>query len=295
MNVHFKEALATLSRGFTLIIFRSGLLVAGGFAVILYFGALLFVLRLAGGASRPATIVITLLAVLALWVLVRILRRLVFFRYRAGMLLLFSGWKSPLPGLAAVRCETGRYFNSYSQWQALNRLLRRALLSFYCSSGQVLEILSSPHPGGLGRFADVLAAGPISQAVLALAFSRGGMNIQQSAHEGLALYFRHGNESRRLARQWLYFSAVWLAFLFLCLVLPNWFFFKSAGAPVEIGIVLAAGIAWLLHQAFVQPFVLAGVTGALLAETSGKTPDPGLCEKLGSLVPDTALPGKRAD
>jgi hypothetical protein len=140
-----------------------------------------------------------------------------------------------------------------------------------------------------------LAVGALSQAILALAFSRGGTDAGRSAREGLVLYFRYGVESRRLARQWLWLSAAVLAFLFLCLALPNWFFFRSAGAPVEIGIVLAVAIAWLLHQAFIQPFVLAGITGALLAETRGKNSDPDFIEKLGSLVPDTALPGKRED
>ena len=48
--------------------------------------------------------------------------------------------------------------------------------------------------------------------------------------------------------------------------------------------VLAAAIAWLLHRAFVVPFVLAGISATLLAETRGRTPDPDLCKKLDSLV-----------
>ena len=133
----------------------------------------------------------------------------------------------------------------------------------------------------------------LAQAILVLAFSRGNIEPARSIREGLALYFRHGAESRRLARRWLWFSAGGLAFLFLCLAIPNWFFFTSSGTPVGIGIVLAAAIAWLLHQAFVQPFVLAGVSGALLAETLGHTPDPESCEKLKIFFPDAALAAER--
>ena len=131
------------------------------------------------------------------------------------------------------------------------------------------------------------------QAILALAFSRGSTDPGRSVREGLALYFRHGMESRRLARQWLWFLLTGLVFLFLCLAVPNWFFFRGTGTPVWIGIVLAATIAWLLHQAFIQPLVLAGVSVALLAETRGKTPDKDLCEKLDSRLPATALLGKK--
>ena len=283
MGINFKEALAMLSQALPAVLFRAGIFVAGGFMVIILFGMLLFVFRLAGGASQVVAIVVAVLALLGWWISGRVLQRFFLYRQRAAMLFLFSGCSLPAPGLAMAIHEVGRYFNSYSQWQALNRRLRLTLLSFYRSNEQVFEALALPRQTGVGKYIDILAAGPLSQAVLALAFSRGGTDAGRSAREGLALYFRHGMESRRLARQWLWFSAAGLVFLFLCLAIPNWFFFRSAGAPVEIGFVLAAAIAWLLHQAFVIPFVLAGVSGMLLAETRGKIPDPNLCEKLGSL------------
>jgi hypothetical protein len=292
MGINFTEALATLSRALTVVLFRAVIFVVSGFMVIILFGMSFFAFRLAGGASPIAVIIVTMLSILGWWLCGRVLQRFFLYHHRAAMLLLFSGCSLPAPGLATTLNEAGRYFNNYSQWQSLNRWLRQVMISIYRSSGQLFEGLDLPRQAGIGKRIDILATGPISQAVLALAFSRGGGNIQQSANEGLALYFRHGNESRRLARQWLMFSAIGLAFLFICLALPNWFFFRNAGVPVEIGIVLAAAIAWLLYQAFVIPFVLAGVSSALLAETRGKTPDPGLCKKLDSLIADTALPGK---
>ena len=81
--------------------------------------------------------------------------------------------------------------------------------------------------------------------------------------------------------------------LFLAWPCPTGFFFSGAGAPVWIGIALAAAIAWLLHQAFIVPFVLAGVSAALLAETRDRIPDPELCEKLAALFPEPAPAGAR--
>jgi membrane protein implicated in regulation of membrane protease activity len=63
----------------------------------------------------------------------------------------------------------------------------------------------------------------------------------------------------------------------------GYLFFTGAGAPVMIGIALAAIISWLLHRAFILPFVLAGVSATLLEETRGWDPDPALCEKFASL------------
>ncbi|MEI6614019.1 MAG: hypothetical protein WCL37_03910 [Chrysiogenales bacterium] len=277
MSDNFREALVALSRALPLIIFRAGIFVAGGFMVIILFAISLFIFRLSGGVSPVMAIVVAVLAVLGWWGGARILRRFFLFRQRAAMLLLFSGWKPPFPGLAAVIDKAGRFFPNYSSWVFVNRGLRRALSAFYRGRGEFFQPPAGPSNWSFSRSLDLLATGLLSQAILTLAFSRGGADTWRSVQESLALYFQHGNESRRLARQWLWFSAVGLAFLFLCLALPNWFIFRSAGAPVEIGIFLAAVIAWLLYQAFVIPFALAGISGGLLGETRGKTLDADLC------------------
>jgi hypothetical protein len=208
------------------------------------------------------------------------------------MLLLFSDGSMPAPGLAAAIKATGRFFPNYSSWAVITRRLRCALSAFYQRHGEFLQppVVSSNR--GLGGVFDLLATWPLSQAILALAFSRGNIDPERSVREGLSLYFKYGKESRRLGRQGLWFSAAGLAFLFLCLALPNWFFFRSAGAPVWIGVALAAAISCLLHQAFVIPFLLAGLSVTLLSETRDKIPDPELCEKLEFLDPDMALPDK---
>jgi hypothetical protein len=101
---------------------------------------------------------------------------------------------------------------------------------------------------------------------------------------GLALYWRHGDNTRRLAKRWLGFSLAGWVLLFFILALANGFIFLSAGVPVVIGITLAFVIAWVVHQAFVAPLALAGVSAALLAEAEGREPDPALCEKLAPLL-----------
>lgn len=295
MDSNFREALVTLSRALPAVLFRAGIFVASGLMVIILFGMLLFGFRLAGGASPFAVIVVIALAIFGWWGCGRVLQRFFLYRHRAALLFLFSGRPNITPGLAAAIREVTRFFPAYSRWTVLNRNLRRALSAFYRGTDGFSAQPVAISGGRFSRALDLLAARPLGQAILALAFSRGNTDLGRSAREGLALYFQHGMESRRLARRWLWFSAVGLAFLFLCLAIPNWFFFTSTGAPVEIGIVLAAAIAWLLHQAFFIPFVLAGVSGALLAETRDKIPDPGLCEKLDSLIPDTASSGTRTD
>jgi hypothetical protein len=277
MDVNFKEALAVLYRALPVVLFRAGIFAAGGFATIIIFGMLLFTWRVAGGSS-PVVVIIAILAVLGWATSGLILQRFFLFRYRAAMLLLFSGRAQQASGLAAALKESRNLFSSYSQWRALNLMLKRALSFSNGLNGQIPKRLLA---GGARRFLDFPADTITGQAVMTLAFSRrGGPDIALSLREGVALVFALGAESRRLVRSWLRFSAAGLALIFLCLALPNWFIFSSAGAPVWIGIALAAIISVLLHQAFVVPFVLAGVSGSLLVETRGKTPNEKVCAKL---------------
>jgi hypothetical protein len=284
--------LTVLYRALPVVLFRAGIFVAGGFMITIIFGMLLFAFRIAGGVSQAVVVaVITAAVFLGLWITYLVGQRFFLYRYQAAMLLLFSGWKAPFPGLAALIAEAGRVLTNYSVWVIASRGLRRTLSAFYRGSKEFPILSGTPANGRFSRIFDLLAIGSLSQAILVLAFSRGGTDLGRIVRENLALYFQHGYESRRLARQWLMFSAVGLAFLFFCLALPNWFFFTSAGAPVAIGIILAVASTWLLYQAFLMPIVLAGLSGGLLAESKGKTPDADLCEKLNSLVPDTGITG----
>jgi hypothetical protein len=276
LDLNFKEALVALFPGLAIVLIRAGIFAAGGFAVIIVFGMVLFAFRVAGSVVGGA---IAVSALLGLAVGGLVAQRFFLFRYRAAMLVLFSGRALPAPGPAAAIRESRNLFSNYSRWRGLNLSLRRALLISSRWNGQST---GKPHSHGTRRFLDRLAGGIVSQAVLALAFSRGGPDIVLSAREGLALFSAYGAETRRRAQSWLWFSVAGLLFLFLCLALPNWFIFSSADAPVVIGIALAAIISGLLHQAFIVPFVLAGVCASLLVQARGKTPDPVFCEQLAS-------------
>jgi hypothetical protein len=292
MAVNFREALTVLSRALPLVLFRAGIFVAGGIMVIIIFAMLLVALRLAGGANLIMVIVVAVMVIVGWGVSGWVLQRFFLYRYRAAMLLHFSGRSLPAPGVAATIREAGCFFPDHSRWTIVNHGLRRALSAIYRGSGESPEFQATVANGRFSGAMGPLAAGQVSQAILVLAFSRGSADPGRSTREALSLYFRHGKDIRSLARQWLWFSAANLVFLFLFLALPNWVFFMSAGAPVWIGMVLAAAIAGLLHQAFVVPFVLAGLSSALLAKTYGKTPDHDLCEKLDAQVPGTTWPGK---
>jgi len=281
MNLNFKEALATLSRALPLVLLRAGVYVAGGFMVIVLFAMLLIASRLAGGPASVVIIVISALVFLGGWISALMLERFFLFRQRAALLFLFSGCPAANSGRSGAFLEIARFFPAYAPWAALNRKLR----SFLAVATRGNDALAIP-PAAHGGRADFLIAGLLAQAILALAFVRGGGDAGQAAREALALYLRHGAAIRKLARFWLGFSAAGLAAIFLLLALPNYFFFSSAGAPLWLGIALAAAIAGLMHQAFIVPLVLAGVSAALLAEAKGHEPDAALCEKI---VPQLTL------
>ncbi len=285
MDNQFREALATISRSLPPVIFRAGVFVAGGFGVIVLCGMLLFIFRPASGIAPAFALFLVVPVLVGGWASAWLLQRFFLYRQQAALLFLFSGRRPASPGLAGALQESGRVFPDHSRWAALNRNVRLALFAFLRGGEECFESADSRPAKHFSHLPDLLALGPVSHGILALAISRGDGDIALSTREALALYFRLGPESRSLMRRWLWLSAAGLAFLFLCLALPNWFFFASAGAPVWIGMVLAAAIAWLLHRAFVVPFALAGISATLLAETRGRTPDPDLLEKMAPLVP----------
>jgi len=265
LELNFKEALAALARAFSAYLFYAAALVLGGLLILLEFGLALFVLRLTRITAPSAALIATAVILLGGWLTLLAWRRLFLFRRLAAMLYLFSG-ADPCRAKAAV----GQWFPSHSAWSRWKRGLSRALASLDREGGPV---------AGMGGRQARSFLGP---AIVALAFAHGGQ-IEMALREGLTLYCRHGERTRPLARRWLRFSVMGLALLFLCLALPNWFFFHSAGAPLSIGVALAAVIAWFLHQAFIAPLALSGVSASLLAETSGREPDPALCEKIAPL------------
>jgi hypothetical protein len=272
LELNFKEALAALARAFPAYLFYAAALVLGGLLVLLEFVLALFVLRLTRITASSAVLVATAVILLGGWLTLLAWRRFFIYRRQAAMFFLFSG-TAPLQAAGQAR----HLFPAYSNWAGLNRRLKKALSALQRSDE--LSAVPAPTRGIVGR----LARSTFSPAILSLAFARGA-EPEVAIREGLALYWRHGGRARGQERRWLGFSVMGLALLFLCLALPNWFFFKSAGAPVVIGIVLAAVIAWFLHQAFVAPLALAGVSAMLLAETRGREPDPDLCEKLASML-----------
>jgi hypothetical protein len=286
MNLNFREALATLSQALPLVLMRAGVFVAGGFMVIVLFAMLLFVSRQVGAAAALPIIPIALLLLGGGPVIARTLERFFLYRHRAAMLFLFS--RGPGPATAAAFNEVARFFPGYASWSAWKNNVRRFLAVAHRGSDE-FPLLTGEHEKAVGLPVSSL----LSQAVLALAFSRNSGTTGRSVGEALALCLRHGAASRALARRWQRFSASGLALLFLSLAAPNWFLFRSAGAPVWIGVALAAAIAWLLHQAFIVPVALAGVSAALLAETRDRVPDPELSARLAALFPDVSPAGRR--
>jgi hypothetical protein len=213
---------------------------------------------------------VSALIVLGGWLTVGACQRFFLFRRQAAMLLVFAG-----AAQATASREARRLFPNAASWARLNRRVRRALVVLQ----RDCEAIAAPSPGAFGR----LAEARFNRPVLALAFSRDRSDMARALSEGLALYLQ-AMRSRRLAKRWLGFSAAGLALLFVVLALANLLVFSSAGAPLLLGIALAAASAWPLHQAFFAPLALAGMSAALLAETRERTPDPALCEKIAPLL-----------
>ncbi len=266
MELNFRGALAALARAFPAYLPYAGALVLAGLLVLLEFAIFLVALRLAAVAAPLATAILIAAILMAAWLTLTAWSRWFLFRRLAAMLYLFSG-ADPCRARAAV----GQWFPSHPAWARWNRDLGRALSSLGREIG--------PASGSCARPLQSL----FRPAILALAFARGGQ-IEAALQGGLALYLRHGERVRPLAWRWLGFSALGLGLMFLSLAIPNWFFFRAAGAPVAVGIALAAVISCFLHQAFVAPLALAGVSASLLTETKGREPDASLSEKAASLL-----------
>ncbi|MCU0235461.1 MAG: hypothetical protein MUC72_00075 [Acidobacteria bacterium] len=270
MDLNFKEALAALSGAFPAYLFYAAALVFGGLLILLEFGLVLVLLHLARITASAAAPILAASILLGGWLTILAWQRFFLYRRRALMLAMFAGMAPAQAG-----SEVRRFFPAYPSWARWNRRARQA----FVGSGGESEPAAIATPG-IFRWR---AEAAFSAAIFSLAFARGG-EPAAAIREGVALYWRHGNQARRLMRSWSAFSLAGLALLFLFLALANWFIFSSAGAPPALGLVLALVIAWTLHQAFISPLALAGVSAALLAETKGHEPDAALCEKLAPLL-----------
>jgi len=268
LPLNFKEALATLSRALPPLLSSAAAYVFAGLLILLEFGAALFALRLAGVPASGAMLILPVLILLGGLLTILACKRLFLYRRQAVMLFLFSGKDA-----SSAAVDARRLFPSFPSWSHGNRCLRRALQALHRDSGPAASSAASR-----------LAQAHFGRSILVLAFSRDNADVASALGTGLALYWRHGENTRRLAGRWLVFSLAGWALLFFVLALANGFIFISAGVPVLIGVTLAAVIAWVVHQAFVAPLAQAGVSAALLAEVGDREPDPALCEKLAPLL-----------
>jgi len=270
LDLNFKGALAALSRALPDYLFYAAALLLGGLLVLLEFGLALFAMRLARIVASLAIVILTAIILLGGWLTILVWQRFFLYRRLASMLYLFSG-AEPSKAKDAVR----RFFPACSNWTRWKRRLRKALVGL----GRENEPAVVPLPGAGGRLAGLV----FSPAVFVLAFVRCG-EPAVAIREGLALYWRQEGRIQGQARRWLGFSLAGFTLLFLCLALANAFIFYSVGVPVVIGITLAFVIAWVVHQAFVAPLALAGVSAALLSETKGRDPDPDLCARIAPML-----------
>ena len=269
MTLNFREALAALAHAFPAYLYYAVALIFGGLVILLEFGFFLVAIRLARVERSMAAPLLFGAILLGGWLTLLAWQRLFLFRRQAVMLCLFSK-----DDAGQAQAMARRLFPSFSAWSGCNRRLRQALQALVRDG----DSGSGPTRGFVGR----MAATAFSPAIFSLSFARGGETA--AITEALALYWRHGQKTRSLGERWLWFSVAGFVLLFLCLALANALVFSGAGAPIAIGVALAAVIAWAIHQAFVAPLALAGVSASLLDETRSREPDDDLCARISPLL-----------
>jgi hypothetical protein len=265
LKANFRDALAALARAFPAFLPYAAFLFLGGMLVLCEFALVLICLRQVRIAYSQATVIAAAAVLSGGWLTYMIWQRFFLFRRTAAMLFHFSG-----AGPGQARASVNGIFPGYSSWMAMNRDLRRVLRGLR---------RKTEHGSGIwGR----LAERTFSPVIYSLLFALGGG--KDAIKKALALYWSHGQRTRLMAGQWLKLSALGLVLFFLCLAVPSWFFFSSAGAPLAVGVSLAAVIAWFLQRAFFMTLAHAGLSAVLLEETKGKEPDPVLADDIGSLL-----------
>jgi len=269
LGLNVRDALASVARAFADFLLHVGSFVACGLVALAEFAALLVALRAAGLHGPIAAPLLAALVVLAGGLTLAAWERF-FFRSRAAMLFAFAG-----RGAGRSGAGPREMFPDGASWARAGRRLRRALVALR---------RDSESPASRAWASARLAEAAFCRAILVLAISRGKAERTGGAAEALALYWRQGVETRKMAVRWLRFSASAQALLFAVLALANVLIFSQAGAPQAIGVALAVVVAWPLHRAFFAPLALAGVSACLLEETRGQEPDVELSQRIALLL-----------
>ncbi len=264
------QSIQLISKTMPLLLIQAGLYISLGLLAIPFF---LIFIRLAapitghGGVFFPALL---LLSVLLFWVVSRWVRRSLLFRFRAAHIALLTGildtGKSP-SGSGQLRLgkeAVARRFGSYPRFRDFRRTFERI--------AHVIRRRALPgRPVGMTLF---LRNALMVQMTLAYVFYRNDLAPRDAAREGFVLYAGNAEQLFTRAGPILIFHDAVYALLLLILSLPICFLFQAIGIPVLAGFVLAAVLALMARQAFVEPLVLATLIVAFIRETSGITPDP---------------------
>ena len=278
MREYIAQSILLISRTMPLLLIQAGLYISFGLLVIPFF---LIFIRLAAPTARLGTIVfpaLLLLAMLLFWQISRWVRRHLLFRFRAAHIALLteilrtgkrpSGNDQFHQGKEAVARRFGaypRFMDFQRKFERIVRAIRRrALLR---------------HPVAMiFLFRNALVA----QMILAYPFYRDDLDPRDAVREGLVLFAGSaGPFFGRTASILMFHDAVY-ALLLLILSLPIYFLFQAIGIPFIAGFVLAAILALMTRQAFVDPLILTTLIVAFIRESAGKTPDPVWEEKLES-------------
>jgi hypothetical protein len=276
MREQIAQSILLISRTMPLMLIQAGLSISFGLLAIPFFFVFI---RLAAPTAGRGAVVFPALLLLALLLLgggSRWIRRHLVFIFRAAHIALMteflrsgkgpSGRSQFRQGQEAVARRFGsypRFVDFQRKFERLARTIRR-------------RALPRRPAGMMFLFRKALVA----QMLLAYPFYREDPEPLDAAREGFVLFAGNAERFFRRAAPILIFHDAVYALLLLILSLPICFLFQAIGLPVLAGFGLAAILALMARQAFVEPLVLAALIVTFIRESAGKTPDPVWEERL---------------
>lgn len=270
LKLDLVAALLVVSRTLPFVFLQVAICTLTGLLVILNFGLLLFIARMAGSTLA---LDLGLLLSAGLWLMAFFLcDRFILLRFRVAHLLaageLLQSGRLPAAPLAR-----------FSLAKIPRRIAGHALPYFQKSIRRALRAVDRGELASCSGKKSAVFTG-LAAVLCAAALLSGKENPHDAACKQVALYARRPNFLRRQALLLRLGELAIGTALFLLLLLPLQFLSGSSAVPVLAGALLAAALAALLELAFFRPLTDLAKLSGFLRETPGLLPDSGCLQAL---------------
>ena len=193
MNLHFGEAFGILLKTTPYLLLRTGIYAALGVGMALYFGLLLLLMKIFGGAGA----VVALIGLGVLFGLLRLAKRYALYLVDAGHIAVITRimTKGSLPD-GVGQFEYGRelvtrMFKEVSILFVVDRLVDGVIRTINNMVSAITDILPIPGIEGLVKIAERIvnfSLTYVDETILSYNLARGDENIWESARRGIVLY-----------------------------------------------------------------------------------------------------------